>query len=63
MNTEKLSVLDLAGRVGAVSKVWQHREALGVDYDKSVMQENDLWDPMLNAEYAMAPGWTRLGSA
>ncbi len=63
MNTEKLARLDLAGRAGMVSNVWEHRETLGVDYDKVVMQENDLWDPRLNAEYTMAPGWTRLGSA
>jgi len=63
MISEKLCVLDLEGRIGAINVVWERREAMGVDYDKSVMQENDLWDPMLNAEYAMAPGWCRLGSA
>ena len=63
-NMEKIArCLDLAGRADIVNRVWQNREKLGVDYDKSVMQENDLWDPMLNAEYAMAPGWCRLGSA
>jgi hypothetical protein len=27
------------------------------------MQDHDFWDPMLNGEYTMALGWTRLGNA
>jgi len=63
MISEKLCVLDLVGRIGKVNVVWERREAMGVDYEKAVMQDHDFWDPMLNAEYAMALGWTRLGNA
>ena len=36
MISEKLYVLDLVGRIGKVTVVWERREAMGVDYEKAV---------------------------